>query len=160
MTGSYKIRHAYELPTRATRGEALGSYPTGARRSGAFSQKSMVSIKLYATGTTTADNVASVICPTTGRLVAVNGVVRVIGSATPDVLFQVSAQSTGQFATNDCRNVIAEFGVGSDATYYNSNTVSAVLPGYPVKAGDKLYLHRSVTGTVTGSTANLTCWII
>lgn len=120
----------------------------------------MVSVKLYASGTSVADNVANFIAPISGRLVLVSGTVRVTGSSTPCVIWQLSLQSTSQFATNDVRNVLAEIEQSSDGTNYGTSVVALPIPGLPITAGEKVYLHRSATGTVGNSTANLNVWIV
>lgn len=120
----------------------------------------MIACKMYASGTTSADAIATLNVPVNGKLVLCNAVVRVAGSATPGVLFQVSLQSTSQFASNDVRGILAEIGNTSDTT--NLNDVNAVVPtpGIPVEAGQKIYLHRLVTGTVSTGIINLNLWIV
>jgi len=120
----------------------------------------MIACKMYASGTSSADAVATLNVPVNGKLVLVNGCVRIAGSTTPGCLFQLSQQSTSQFASNDVRGIIAEIGNTSDTT--NLNDVNAVTPtpGIPVEAGQKLYLHRLITGTVTTCLANLNLWIV
>jgi hypothetical protein len=121
----------------------------------------MLAIKVYATGTTSADSVASFVVPVSGKLVLVTGAVNVAGSTLPVVTFQLSSQSTSQWATNDARNILAETTLASDSTsQIASSNIGIPLPGHPVKAGDKIYLHRLVTGTVSSSLANLNLWIV
>jgi len=121
----------------------------------------MLAIKIYASGTTSADSVASFVVPVSGKLVLVTGAINCAGSTLPVVTFQLASQSTSQWATNDARNILCEATVASDSTaQITSANVAIPLPGVSVKAGDKIYLHRLVTGTVTGSLLNLNLWIV
>jgi len=121
----------------------------------------MLAIKVYASGTTSADSVASFVVPVSGKLVLVTGALNVAGSTLPVATFQLASQSTSQWATNDARNIIAETTIAADSTsQIASANIGIPLPGVSVKAGDKLYLHRLITGTVSGSLANLNLWIV
>jgi len=119
----------------------------------------MIPCKLYASGTTSADNVANLNVPMDGKISLLNGSLRLAGSSAPIVTVQVSLQSTGQFAVNDCRNIVAEVELTSDTTTANNVNFSIPIPSWPVKAGDKIYVHRLVSGTVTSSILNLNVWL-
>jgi len=105
-----------------------------------------ISIKLYASGTGTADAVASFIVPLSGAIIQVNWALyaTISGGGGTITFFQLSAQSTAQFALSDVRGIIDECAiVGSAATGLPAweNKVS-ILPGVRFNAGDKVYLHR------------------
>ena len=119
----------------------------------------MIPCKIYASGTTSADNVANINVPVSGKIALLNGSLRLAGSSAPICLIQVSLQSTGQFATNDVRNVIAEVELTADTTTANNVNFSIPIPNWDVKAGDKIYVHRLVAGTVTASVLNLNVWL-
>lgn len=120
----------------------------------------MLAIKVYASGTTTADSVASFVVPVSGKLVLVTGAINVAGGTLPVITFQLATQSTSQWATNDARNVLAEATLASDSTtQIGSANIGIPLPGISLKAGDKVYLHRLITGTVSASLINLNLWI-
>lgn len=120
----------------------------------------MLAIKAYATGTTSADSVCSFIVPVSGRLVLITGTINLAGTALPTVNFQISVQSTSQWALNDARNILAEANLATDSTSQIANAnVGIPLPGYSLKAGDKIYVHRLVSGTVTSTICNFNLWI-
>lgn len=119
----------------------------------------MLSIQLYASGTTTADAVANIIVPTNSRLVAITGELANTAGAGIYCRFEVSLQSTSQFTTNDARSVIAQGIVQSDGTAGFTN-VAIPVPGLTFKAGDRIYLHRSLSGANTATAARLTLWFV
>ena len=110
-------------------------------------------LKLYATGVTTADAVASLIVPYSGRIVCINWswFATTTGAVGGGQTFQLSAQSTGQFATSDVRNVLDELCATSDCVTTGiacGGNKYSMLAGYAVKAGDKIYLHRTIVSQV------------
>jgi len=120
----------------------------------------MLAIKAYATGTNTADSICSFIVPVSGRLVLVTGTINLAGTTLPTVNFQIATQSTSQWATNDARNILCEANLATDSTsQIASANVGIPLPGFSVKAGDKIYVHRLVSGTVSASICNFNIWI-
>lgn len=117
-------------------------------------------IKLYATGVTTADNVASAIVPINGYIVGISwtNVFSTSGTIGGAATAQLSLQSTGQFATNDCRNVLDECSLTSNAVatgVYDGNNKYTSLAGCKINAGDKIYLHRSSTQAFTSALINV-----
>ena len=104
-------------------------------------------IKLYATGTATADSVASIIVPQSGKVVALDwsGTHITAAASGGATIFQLSQQSTSQFALNDARGIVGEFVCGSPSAAVVAgadNKYTSISGGIEVKAGDKLYLHR------------------
>lgn len=121
-----------------------------------------VNLKLYASGTATADNVASSIVPYTGRIVLISWALDGIATGVVGFsqMFQVSMQSTGQFATNDARNIIDECVIGGDGaiTAANNNICvnkTTMVEGWSVKAGDRIYLHRLAVTVASSLRANV-----
>jgi hypothetical protein len=117
-------------------------------------------IKLYAAGIITADNVASAIMPVSAAVIGVNWAWRGVtnGAVGGAQLFQLSSQSTGQFALNDARNILDEFLASADVAVTVDNCGAnkfTMLPGIKVAAGDKLYLHSLVLQAFTTSQLNL-----
>jgi len=110
-------------------------------------QKSL--IKLYAAGATTSDSVASAIVPIACAAVLISWSFTGIttGTVGASIMFQLAAQSTGQFATNDARNIVDECSFTSDCVTTGvacgTNKVSQIS-GFRFAAGDKIYLHRFV----------------
>ena len=120
-------------------------------------------IKLYSGGIATADNVASAIVPVSAKIVSVSW--SFYGTTTGTLgmagLYQLSVQSTGQFLTNDCRNIIDEFAAFSDCltsgAACGTNKYSSIA-GWSIKAGDKVYLHFYASGQAPGS-ARVNCLV-
>jgi hypothetical protein len=121
----------------------------------------MLAIKIYATGTSSTDSIASFIVPVSGRIVLVTGTINLAGTVLPTVNFQIASQSTSQWALNDTRNIIAEANLSADSTsQIASANIGIPIPGVAVKAGDKIYVHRLVSGTVSSAICNFNLWII
>jgi hypothetical protein len=117
--------------------------------------------KVYATGTASADAILAFIVPKAGRLIGMQYSVRatVAAAATENVQFEVSLQSTSQFAVSDINNaILGYFGTGTPtATAGNINFATGVLGGFdvPVEAATKIYVHRSTTAAFSAATVNL-----
>lgn len=122
-------------------------------------QFTMLSIQAYASGTSTADNVASFIVPTNSKLVAITGELANTAAAGVYCRFEVSGQSTSQFTTNDARNIIAPLIVQSDGTAGFAN-VAVPVPGLTYKSGDKVYIHRALSAANTATACRLTFWFV
>ena len=101
-------------------------------------------IGFYASGTATADSIATAIIPLSGRIVCVEWVARgttAAGGGSNE--FQLSLQSTGQFTTNDVRNVLSNFiAASSVASLEQGFNTQTMFPGVQIAAGDRLYIHR------------------
>jgi hypothetical protein len=118
-----------------------------------------LAIKMYAAGVATADNVANVIIPMVSKIIGITYNINATKttSVVSDVLFQLSVQSTSQFAVNDARNILLEVGLASISDISTNtaggagvNCGQALFPGIPVGPMDRLYLHRlSVTNFTT-----------
>lgn len=126
----------------------------------------MVQLKLYASGVSSGDAVASLIVPVSGKIVAVSWSMsgNTNGTNGMSQTYQLSQVSIGQFATNDARNIIDEAVLGSDCV---STTVWCVpvnkytsLPGIKVSAGDKLYMHRLVSQAGTLALVNCVVTVV
>lgn len=136
-------------------------------RGPAIAPKTMQTIKLYAAGVTTSDNVASFIVPQSGRIVALGWACYSAATAIGQgITWQVSQQSTGQFATNDARGIIGELVGANQFASATSGNIEAwhktePVAGISVKAGDRIYLHRQATvGTAASAVANVTVQIV
>lgn len=115
-------------------------------------------LQLYATGATTADSVAQLIVPKSGKLVALNFAGNVEDAAGDgEVVWEVSLSSTQQMGTNDAQNVIATIDGRVNAT----DTIACinhqlVFPGgISLQAGTRIYLHRVARTAATTATANI-----
>ena len=122
-------------------------------------------VKLYSASIATADNIASAIVPQTGLLASVSWSWAGITSGTVGgrTLFQLSLQSTGQFAVNDARNIIDEFSATSDCTTTTVNcgtNKQTNIAGVKVNAGDKIYLHQAVGAAFGTSTINCAIQVV
>lgn len=105
-------------------------------------------IKLYASGITTTDNVASIIIPQTSTLVAVSwlGWGLLTGAVGCGMQLQITPMSSSSWTSNDARGIIDEFQTGGDKAtgfFYQTQKLSQ-LPGLKFNAGDKINLHRLV----------------
>ena len=101
-------------------------------------------LSLYSAGTTTADAVASLVVPRSGRVTAISfGVYQLQGGGGGgEFSFELSAQSTSQFAVSEAQG---RLGVCKSGTYISGAVSSNVIlqtGGIPVEAGQRIYLHR------------------
>jgi hypothetical protein len=113
----------------------------------------MRTIQIYATGAATATSVAQVVIPAAGRIVGVQ-VSLIIDCVTDNGLFrgELSKVPTNQIATNGAIDAFLE--VGSATNFATSglaeNGKAVFLPvDIPVRQGEIIYLHVTVSGTVT-----------
>jgi hypothetical protein len=121
----------------------------------------MYAVKVYATGTTTADSVASFIVPLSGKLVLITGAILIAGTVLPTSKLQFASQSTSQWALNDSRNIITECCLAADSTSQIASTnIGLPIPGLSLKAGDKVYLHRQVSGTISSCVCDFNLWFV
>lgn len=107
------------------------------------------SLKLYASNAASADAIASVIIPQSSQLVGVawDLATTVSGAAGGGATWQLSTQSTGQFALNDARGIVDEFSYSSDCITSATNcggNAQRLIQGWKFNSGEKLYLHLSV----------------
>lgn len=113
----------------------------------------MRTIQLYATGSATATSVASVTIPTAGR---VSGIQIALGidSVTDNAMvrLELSKVPSNQIATNGALDPFLEINLaGNFATSGLAQTgVNQFFPvDVPVRQGEIVYVHATVTGTVT-----------
>lgn len=113
----------------------------------------MRTIKLYATGSASANNVANVTIPSATRIVGV-AVDAYFNAVTDDsgCTLEVSQASANEIAINGSQQCIAE--VRSYTNLLTSgigvNMVNLFLPvDVAVKQGQIIYFHANVTGTIT-----------
>jgi len=118
-------------------------------------------IKMFATGTTTADNVAAIIIPQNSSLVLIswNWLGYNAGAIGSAVVAQLSQMSSSSWTSNDARGIIDEcLCYGDKAINFAAcgNKV-APLPGIKFMAGDTIRLHRysATAPTSLNITANL-----
>ena len=106
-----------------------------------------LSVTLYATGTTTADAVASSIVPVSGVITAASWswYGSTTGAGGGGYYCELSGQSTRQSTTSDARNIIDILAATSDCvttTIACGGNKNSIVPAFRVNAGDKVYLHR------------------
>lgn len=109
-------------------------------------------LQMYATGNP-ADAMASIDVPMNGRLIGVQMTLfAAMAGADFNMAVQLSFGSTGAFATNDARQVIANLQVAADLTTSGATSTHAneyiSLPDIPVGMGERLYIHGSGTAIV------------
>lgn len=114
----------------------------------------MYSRKVYATGTATGNGVATVTIPANSRLIGIDWSID-INSITDnaELVAELSAASATEIAVNEAQQCLGEiriFGnfVTSGLAQYGVNK-STPVPAVPFAAGQKIYLHVVVTGTLT-----------
>lgn len=113
--------------------------------------------KLYAAGTTTTAAAATLTMPRSGvirsivaqaNLFTATGGSRIVG--------ELSFVNSSQVTTNDTRGEIAEvrssYNLNTSGTHQGVESVVIPALNIPIAAGDKLYLHLTVTGTPTSGT--------
>lgn len=124
----------------------------------------MYSRKLYATGSATANGVATLTIPSASRLVAIDWAVN-FDSITDNGIctLELSVASATEIAINASQQCIAEL-------RYQSNFVTSGLlngavnkwtpmPGVPFAQGQFLYLHAVISGTIV-YTGGAVCWFV
>ncbi len=118
--------------------------------------------KMFGSSTTSADAVASVDVQEDGVIEGVLMAQRSHGDATNEgAAWEVSFASVSAFTSNDTRASICgttEVSPGNIVTTGGpSGKVSYVPMEVPVNAGERIYLHTTVTGTPTTNT--LSAWL-
>jgi len=115
----------------------------------------MRTLCLYATVTTTADNVVNLIIPKTGRIKSIRWCISFDGPAdNARASLELATRATSQFATNDISNVLAATDLLTSLLTSGgglSGIKNQEWVDYPVAAGERLYLHAAVTGTVSAA---------
>lgn len=114
----------------------------------------MYSRKVYATGSATANGVATVTIPANSRLIGVQWCLD-LNSITDnaELVAELSAASATEIAVNEAQQCLSEvrlFGnfATSGLAQVGVNTLFPI-PAVPFAAGQKIYLHIVITGTVT-----------
>ena len=112
-------------------------------------------IQMYGSGTSSADDAASIDIPEDGELMGVIMSIRAPGmAANRYVATELSFLSSSQFSTNDARGVIAYVELASGALNTNgltgaNNSQSFIFhKGLNVNAGERIHLHLSTNDTV------------
>jgi len=113
----------------------------------------MRAIKLYATGSATGNAVASITNPTRGTLVGVQAAIK-FDSITDgaSVNLELSKAAASRIAINGNQDSIAEFAwFGNFVTSgLSQGGVNLFVPvSFAIEQGAFIYLHASVSGTVT-----------
>lgn len=103
-------------------------------------------IKLYASGVTSTDNVATTVIPIRANLVGVSWSINTInvGAVGSSTWYQLSTMSTSTWTNNDARGIVSEIMAGNDKAV-NINGVQnwfIPIPGITFEPGDILRLHR------------------
>ena len=115
--------------------------------------------KLYASFSSTGDDVAHLDIPRAGHIVAVQMVLIASGTVANDdrIRVELSFASASQLTQNDPNGVLAEVSTQNSLTTSGGaqNSNSVVIPGirYPVRSQDRLYLNAVVNGTITAIVA-------
>lgn len=114
----------------------------------------MYSRKIYATGSATANGVATVTIPANSRLISIDWALD-INSITDnaELVAELSAASATEVGVNEAQQCLGEvrvFGnfVTSGLAQVGVNKQTHI-PAVPFAAGQKIYLHVVVTGTLT-----------
>lgn len=123
----------------------------------------MTVYKLYASGTASADAAASTDIQNDGHIIALFMAACVEGANALDegADWEVSFASTNGISTNDTRSSILgmtlrqEFLTSGGGLQGDNSGIGGIR--IPVDAGERLYLHRVVTGTITQS--RCTVWL-
>ena len=113
----------------------------------------MPTIQLYATGSATGTSVAQVTIPTAGRIMGVQHSV-IVDAVTDNagVRIELSKVPTNQIATNGALDPILEVGswTNFNTSGLSENGKAGFIPlSVPVRQGEIIYLHATVTGTAT-----------
>jgi len=111
--------------------------------------------KLYASGTASADSIATFTMPKAGRLTGIQWKLygQVTGALSENVRYELSLQSSSQFTAAEASNVISTVElVPFVATAGSQPTANLNFGGFdiPIEAGAKIYLHRA-TGSALGA---------
>lgn len=123
----------------------------------------MRSIKLYGTGSATANNVANVTIPTAGRLKGIQYSIRIDApSDNANMSLEVSQASATEYAVNGAQQCVAVFGAFGNLVTSGlafGSIVGFVPVDVPLKQGQLLYLHAGLISGVTAYYAELILWI-
>lgn len=109
-------------------------------------------LKLYGTGSATANAVSSILIPSTSTIIQILAAIR-INSITDgaQVDLELSRASARQIATNEAQDSIAQFAIESNfvtsgLAQGGQNVVVPMRESF--KQGSRLYLHALIGGTV------------
>lgn len=109
--------------------------------------------KLYATATSTADNVANVLITRNCRIRSIRWHEHVDAPAdNAFVAVELSTRPTSQFTTNDSQGDITQRRHSTNLTTsgaFDGGNDHQELLDFPVAAGERIYVHAIVSGTVT-----------
>jgi hypothetical protein len=111
-----------------------------------------MNLKLYATGSATANAVQSILIPSTLTIIQILAAIR-FNSITDggQVNLELSRASARQIATNEAQDSVAEFAFESNflTSGLSQGGINVVLPCRErFQQGSRLYLHALVGGTI------------
>lgn len=108
-------------------------------------------LQLYGTGAATANAVAQVVIPTSGRIRGIQ--VSLIADSVTDnsqVRIEFSKAATSQIGVNNALDPLGQVGIFINGTQVAPNGVNVFLPlDEPIRQGEIVYLHALVAGTLT-----------
>ena len=112
----------------------------------------MFTRKIYVTGTASGDAVATLIVPSSTRLMMVQWAWKYdINTDNAYVILELSVASAKEIGTNNAQQCISETAVYSNfvTSGLAQGAINLVVPvNVPFKQGQNLYLHALVSGTV------------
>lgn len=106
-----------------------------------------IPLQIFATGTSTADAVASIFTPVRARISAIYLTLAVAVGASADIAEQVelSFQSTSQFSTNDASGVLAfvdnSMGLVTSGVFQGNRAAFITNIDIVWEQGQRIYLH-------------------
>lgn len=119
----------------------------------------MRTLKLYAAITATANAVANLLIPRNGRIKSIRWAVDIDAPAdNASVAVDLNTQTITVLASNDIPSIAelrALVNLSTSGAYLGAIKAQEFLD-YPVAAGDRIYIHAVVAGTVT---ARITAFI-
>lgn len=114
----------------------------------------MYSRKVYATGSATANGVATITIPANSRLIGIDWAVD-INSITDnaELVMELSAASATEVGVNEAQQCLGEVRLFSNFVTSGLSQVGVnkmtPIPSVPFAAGQKIYAHVVITGTLT-----------
>jgi len=124
----------------------------------------MYSRKLYATGSATANGVATITIPGASRLIGLQWAVN-FDSITDNgiVVMEISAASATEIAVNEAQQSISQ--ICYQSNFVTSGLVNGAVnlfvpvPSVPWAQGQRLYMHATVSGTAV-FTGGAVLWFV
>lgn len=109
----------------------------------------MTCYKLFVSSIASGDGLASLDIAMDGQIVGIQWAHAITGGAASSGRLELSFASSNGLNTNDTRSSISTSAWATTGANQSFNTWSAVLPGVPVTAGERLFLHHDVESAPT-----------